>query len=118
MMDVLDIIVIAMGFYVIWAAVQLKTNGTISSQVMKSPNRDVKNVQDLPGFQKFVFPRCLVMGLLVVFLGAFSLATDAFAWFQNHGAASGVMETVAVIAVIVYMFWYAHEIHVAEKKFY
>lgn len=118
MMDVLDIIVIAMGFYVIWAAMQLKTNGTISSQVMKSPNRDVKNVQDLPGFQKFVFPRCLVMGILVVFLGAFGLAVDSFAWFDTHAVFAGIAETVSVIAVIVYMFWYAHEIHVAEKKFY
>lgn len=118
MMEALDYIVIAMGAYVVWASLRLWRNGAVSGQVMKSPDRDVKNIRDLDGFRKFVFPRCLVMGILIVLLGLFSLARDNLQWFAVHSFAAAVLETAAVCGVIVYMFWYAHEIHVAEKKFY
>lgn len=117
-MDIFDILVICMGLYVMWAAWQLKTEGKINRQVMRSPNKDAKTIKDLEGFQKFVFPKCMLVGVLVVVLGIFGLVREYAPVFETNGAVGAWIETIAIIAVIVVLFWYAHVIHVAEKKFY
>lgn len=116
-MDIFDILVICMGLYVIWAAWQLKKEGKISKQVMRSPNKEAKDIRDPEGFQKYVFPRCMFTGVLVTVVGVFGLVSEYAPAFADNAVGSWI-ETVLIIAVIAVLIWYVHVIHTAEKRFY
>ena len=74
--EVISILIIASGIYVLYAAIRLKNDGQINKSLMISPSQpaDRTNCKNIQGFQKFMFPRTLALSLVTILLGIWELA--------------------------------------------
>ena len=71
----IDIVIAAYGAYLIYAAFNLKKNGEIGGAVW-SKDLPMRKCKEKEGFMKFMFPRLLVSGILILVNGILGILDD------------------------------------------
>ena len=88
-----SVLLLAFGVYILYACVQLKVSGEPTKGVMVGSRVNLKNAKDMEGFKKYVFKKCLFVGIALVVL---ALATVGFSflekgrWLMIAGTSGGV----------------------------
>jgi len=107
---VIDILIAAGGFYLIWSSVQMKRTGEIGSSAMVGKGYDLKKAKDPKGYIDYMYLKNIVVGILVILSSLFNYLNDAY-WKISY---FGAVICIALLAVIaVYCFFSVK----AQKKF-
>lgn len=93
----INIIVIACGVYMVYAAITMKTTGVVPSNLV-GKNVDLANAKDIPGFVKKMFPVTLIVGVLTLLCGI----GTALGIFGDNGYVQTIISLVFVVIVLVY----------------
>lgn len=98
--NVIDILFMGSGIYLIFSAFMAKKNGTITANVMLGKNMDEKCIKDKTGYITYMYKRILIAGILVVIAGMINFINDCF-FFSN--IATAVASAVIIVAIAIYV---------------
>jgi hypothetical protein len=118
--EVISILIIASGIYVLYAAIRLKNDGQINKSLMISPSQpeDRKNCKDIQGFQKFMFPRTLALSLVTILLGIWELAGKYTGLFEIVSDFALFSELAVLILFFSTFIYYLRSVRKAGKLFF
>lgn len=103
--NIIDVLFMGSGIYLIYTAIMAKKNGEIAANVMLGKNMDEKKIKDKVGFIDYMYKRILLAGILVVIAGLMNYVNDIFFFSKPVTAvASGLI----IVAIVLYF--------VASKK--
>lgn len=71
--NITDLIVLGAGFYALYAAYVLRTQGKIVKTFLVFKDTDVSSCKDLQGYANLMSPKLMVLGGVMVAYGAVSL---------------------------------------------
>ena len=89
--NITDLIVLGAGFYALYAAYVLRTQGKIVKTFLVFKDTDVSSCKDLQGYANLMSPKLMVLG--------------------------GVMVAFIILFLAV-LFWYGYEVSRAMKKYF
>lgn len=112
MMGLMDVIVVAAGFYVLYGWYLLTFKDEIKEGLVISKAQDPKKCKDREGFKKYIGPRLLVFGIAAICSGAVGLIQSYVMPIPN---AVYWVFYIIFVAVIV---WYAISARKADKMFF
>lgn len=69
MNDLIDILCILSGAYLVYAAIVMKKQGRIIGNVMLKKGTDESNIKDKEGFIQFLFGKILFFGIVIMLGG-------------------------------------------------
>ncbi len=95
----MDIIIIFCGAYLIYAAVQMKRTGEITSSALIGKGYDPKKAKDPKGYIEYMYMKSIIMGVLVMISGALDYMNDVY-W--NISYFSVGMCCVFLVVIIIY----------------
>lgn len=98
--NVIDILFMGSGIYLIFSAFMARKNGTITANVMLGKNMDEKCIKDKAGYITYMYKRILIAGILVVIAGLINFINDCF-FFSN--IATAVASVVIIVAIVIYV---------------
>lgn len=98
--NVIDILFMGSGIYLIYSAFMAKKNGTITANVMLGKGMDEKSIKDKTGFIEYMYKKILIAGILVILAGAINFINDCF-FFSN--IATAVASAVIIVAIVLYV---------------
>ncbi len=99
---IFELLIISGGFYLIYAAVVLKTRGEIIKGVMVSRDVNVDNIRDKEGFIRYMFPRVLLMGIFTVAMGGIHVLIPYMHWpaWISIAAVSGYLVLLMIFSAV------------------
>lgn len=100
MNNIIDILFMASGIYLIFSAWMAKKNGTITANVMLGKNVDESAIRDKAGYIAFMYRKILAAGILVVLAGLINFVNDCF--FAS-GIATAVASVIIIVAIVLYV---------------
>lgn len=106
----IDIIIAAYGAYLIYGAFNLRKNGEIGGAVW-SKDLPMRKCKDKEGFIKYMFPRLLVSGILVLINGILGVLDDKM----------GLPLIISLIPMAIILFvvvWYIIFAKKAQKMYF
>ncbi len=110
MNDLIDILCIFCGAYLVYAAIVMKTQGHIIGNVLLKKGADESSLKDKDGFINFLFTKVLVVGILWIIGGIIN--------FVNSYAGGPTAVTTIVCAFFaVSLIVYGILTNVAMRKF-
>jgi len=95
---IFDVIVLACGGYLIWAAITMKINRTIPG-IMLSKGAEVSKAADTEGFLNYMFYPTLLMGIIGSLSGVLGVA---MLYYPQIGTIQFVVLVITFIMLIVY----------------
>lgn len=107
----LDMIIIAFGVYMVYAAVVLKTRNEITANIMLPKDVKPEHIQDMEGFVAFTYPKTLGIGILTIVMGLAMLINDMI----NLTFLINYIVPFVFTAVVIY---YGVMIKKAQAQFY
>ncbi|MBO5208673.1 MAG: hypothetical protein J6B68_04925 [Lachnospiraceae bacterium] len=110
MYDFIDILCICCGAYLVYAAIVMKTQGRIISNVLLKKGMDESSLKDKDGFINFLFGKVLLVGILVIIGGIINLVNTYLA-----GPKVVTIVTCCIFAVAV--IGYGIVTNIAMRKF-
>lgn len=101
------------GLYFIWSALALRKNDVIADNKVLIPSgKEAKKCKQAEPFRRFMFPKAMVMGAVLLLSGA-ALMADAL--LPGTRVWLNVLLTVLPLLMLV---WYTRQLHKAEKLFW
>lgn len=82
MFGFMDLLVAFCGVYLIYAAVQMKRTGEISSTLV-GKGYDPKKARDPKGYIDYMYPKTIVMGVAVILSGGLNYVNDRYLDIPN-----------------------------------
>lgn len=73
MNNIFDIIFIACGVYLFYAAFKMKQTGSLEGSILVNKNIDLKKAKDVPGYISYMFPISLVTACVIVLSGGIGI---------------------------------------------
>ena len=109
--NITDLIVLGAGFYALYAAYVLRTQGKIIKTFLVFKDTDVSSCKDLQGYANLMSPKLMVLGGVMVAYGAVSL-------FNTYVASIKELYVAFIILFLAVLFWYGYEVSRAMKKYF
>lgn len=109
--NITDLIVLGAGFYALYAAYVLRTQGKIVKKFLVFKDTDVSSCKDLQGYANLMSPKLMVLGGVMVAYGAVSL-------FNTYVASITGLYIAFIILFLAVLFWYGYEVSRAMKKYF
>ena len=95
----MDILIVFCGAYLVYASVQMKRTGEITSSAIIGKGYDPKKAKDPKGFIEYMYLKSIVMGVLVMVSGALDYMNDLYWNLPYFGI---IMCVVFLIMIIIY----------------
>ena len=108
--DIFNILIIAFGAYIIYAAIILKKDGKISKSLMLSPGANDSTIKNKDGFIKFMFTRTVILGIVVTLSGCWDIVFPQL-------AGNGWIELTIILVFMLILVLYIRDIKKAGKVF-
>ena len=100
--NITDLIVLGAGFYALYAAYVLRTQGKIVKTFLVFKDTDVSSCKDLQGYANLMSPKLMVLGgVMVAYVASITGLYIAF-----------------IILFLAVLFWYGYEVSRAMKKYF
>ena len=97
---IVTILLVGGGIYAIYSCLNLKKEQYLfENKILYPSNCSPDDCLDPAGFIAFIVPRMLYFGVMCILFGIFTLVTS----FMEMGTIVMIAETVAVLAVFVYI---------------
>ena len=106
---IFDIVVLACGVYLIWAAITMKRNRTIPG-IMLSKGAEISKTADTEGFLNYMFCPTLMMGIIGSISGLLGVAMIYYPQI-------GMIQFIVLIITFIMLIVYGHMNIKAQKKF-
>lgn len=74
----MDILIILSGAYLIYMAIQMKRTGEVTNNAMIGKNVDVKKAKDPKGYIEYMYPRAIIVGILIVISGILDYLNETY----------------------------------------
>lgn len=100
--DFFALVIIGAGFYLLYAARELKQAHRIVKSVMLSPELHDKHCKDMDGLVRYMFPRCMALACVTILLGAYEIMIN----YADLAAGFSVLELVLYGVFFVVLFYY------------
>lgn len=110
MNDVIDILCILCGAYLVYAAVVMKTQKRIIGNVLLKKGTDENSLKDKDGFINFLFAKVLVVGILWIIGGIIN-------FINSYVGGPAAMTTVVCVLFGVSLVVYGVLTNLAMRKF-
>lgn len=99
MNDLIDILCIFCGAYLVYAAIIMKTQGRIISNVLLKKGADENSLTDKDGFINFLYSKVLVVGILWIIGGIINFVNS---YLEGPAIVTTVVCGFFAVTVIVY----------------
>lgn len=99
MNEIIDILFLGSGIYLIYTAVMAKKKGAIAENVMLDKNTTEKNIRDKAGYIDYISKRIMIAGILIVLSAAVNLLNDQYI---SSLALNWVGIILILVAIIIY----------------
>lgn len=93
----MDLLFVGCGVYVLYAFYLMKTKGEIKENVLLSRDISVSKCKDKAGYIKYMTPRLLVFGIVLLIIGIVSLIGD---YFKIWGMGSLIILAIGLIVMV------------------
>lgn len=94
----MDILIMFSGAYLIYAAVQMKRTGEISSAIV-GKGCDLKKAKDPKGYIEYMYPKSIIMGAIVILSGGADYLNSKYWNVPNFGL---IICGVFLIIIVIY----------------
>lgn len=108
----MDVIVLGCGLYILYAYYLLTVKGEIKQGILISQKTDPKKCKDFNGYQKYMAPKVLILGIAAVISGALGLYQDYVAPVNTY------LYMGFFVLFFAVMIWFIVAIRKAEKMFW
>lgn len=95
----MDIIIVIGGLYLVYMAVQMKRTGEITNNSMIGRGVDLKKAKDPKGYIDYMYPRAVVVGILVAVSGVVDYLNELYWSIPYFGLGICV---VFLILILIY----------------
>ncbi len=109
--NLIDIMILGFGFYALYSAYVLKTEGKIIATFLVFKDTDVGSCKDLQGYANFMSPKLGFLGGVMVAYGAVSLLNTYVVDIET-------LFWVMFIAFLVVLVWYSFAVKKAMKIYF
>lgn len=99
MNNIFDIIFIACGVYLFYAAFKMKQTGSLEGSILVNKNIDLKKAKDIPGYIGYMFPISLVAACVIVLSGGIGIFN---AYVGGIDLLQYVFMGITLIVLIIY----------------
>jgi hypothetical protein len=99
MNEVIDILFLGSGIYLIYTAIMAKKKGAIAENVMLDKNTTEKNIRDKAGYIDYISKRIMIAGILIVLSAAVNLLNDQYI---SSLALNWVGIILILVAIVIY----------------
>lgn len=110
MYDLIDVLCIISGGYVVYAAVVMKTKGRIINNVILNKGKDESSIRDKEKFVCFLYGKLLFFGILIMLAGIMNFVNS----YTMHSGAVTITACCLFGAAIV---GYGIVVNIALKKY-
>lgn len=114
--DFFSLVMIGAGFYVLYAARELKRSHRIIKSIILSPDLHDKQCKDMDGLVRYMFPRCMVLACVTVLLGVYELMMSYTT--MSDGTEFRILEGGLSVAFFVVLIYYVRSSKRLGKMFY
>lgn len=111
MFEMMDVIVLVFGFYALYAAWVLKTEGKIIKTFLVFKDTDVDSCKDLAAYAGRMSPKLGALGTAMVVYGAVAV-------LNVHVVPVPTLYRVMLAVFILVLVWYAVEVKRAMKEYF
>ncbi|MBD5551322.1 MAG: hypothetical protein HDQ96_09110 [Lachnospiraceae bacterium] len=94
----MDIIIVLSGAYLIYASIQMKRTGEISSAIV-GKGYDLKKAKDPAGYIEYIYPKSIILGIIVMLSGGADYLNDKY-WNLPYFAL--IVCGVFLVVLIIY----------------
>ena len=101
----IDFLFLISGVYLMGTAINAKTQGNISSNVMLSKDTSEKDIEDKAGFINYMYKRVLLAGILIVVAAVVHMIND---YYFVSRILTWVGIVIILAALIIYSTAYKH----------
>ncbi len=110
--DIMGLVLLLCGVYIIYAAIILKKDGIVTRSIMASKAKDPDRMRDREGFAAFLFPRALALGTICCLEAVWEVFVAPMG--SPYTQISPFLLLVVGAAVVLYI----SAVRKAEKTFY
>ena len=110
MYDLIDVLCIISGAYVVYAAVVMKTKGKIINNVILNKCKDESAIRNKKEFVRFLYWKLLLFGILIMFAGVMNL-------INSYTLHSGTVTIVSCCLFGAALVGYGIVVNIALEKY-
>lgn len=110
--DIMGLVLLLCGLYIIYAAVILKKDGIVTRSIMASKAKDPDRMRDREGFASYIFPRALGLGVVCCLESVWEI------FLAPKGSPFTQISPFLLLLVFLAVIVYISAIRKAEKMFY
>lgn len=99
MYDVLNIVIIFSGIYLIYSSISMKVKGEIIANVVLNKSTSENAIKDKEGFINFIYGKLLAIGIIIVLSGVVDYINDSM---QGSSIVRVITFLVFAAALVVY----------------
>lgn len=110
MYDLIDILCMLSGGYLVYAAIVMKRQGRIIKNVVMSKNTDENSIKDKDGFVHYLYGKLILCGCLIILASIVNLVND-------HMDGPGIVALITCSIFAVTIVGYGIAVNSALKKY-
>ncbi len=110
--SLIDLAITAGGVYVIFATLMMMKTGVLKQNGLMPGNTDIKKCKDTAGYIKFIGPKQLGFGILLVLCGGVGLIQD------YTDLLGGSVYLISMLLVLAYIFFLSVQAKKALRMFW
>ena len=108
-MLIFDVVIIALGVYMILQALGMKKKGEISSAIVTP--EEIMKCKDKNGFVQYIYGKEVVFGIVIILAGILGIVNEQI-------FSLGVLNYVSGGMFLVFFFWFQRSLRIAREKFF
>lgn len=101
-MDILDVLILICGCYILYQAYIMKKEGTIPDGVLTVKGMMLAHNADIPGFIRAMFGKTVLLGIFAILAGLTGLLESKFGGF---GMISVIINVAFFVLLVVFIVW-------------
>jgi hypothetical protein len=106
----IDGLVLACGFYMLYSAYLMKTKGELKVGWLVSKNINLSRSKDVPGYINYMYPRILIFSVCTIIYGMIGV-------YSSYYKPLGIIQTVALVIFFIIVVVFAVISTKASKKY-
>lgn len=111
MFSLIDLMVLAFGFYALYSAFVLHKDGKVIRTFLVFKDTDINDCKDLQGYANFMAPKLYTLGAIMIAYGVISM-------LNTYVVEIPTLFAIMMIGFLIVLIWYALEVKKALKKYF
>ena len=113
-LDLMNVIILVFGIYILYAAVMLGVKDRIDHNIMAGRDKKDEMIRDMKGFKVYMLWRSLLLGIMTVFSGGYTMIQPQL----GLPCIPEQAEIPLTLLYVGYICFYLYSVQEASKKFW